>query len=752
MFIKTIKLSCLVLLLGSQAGFATNTDELLQQGQASFQRADYPQAISSWEQALTEMSLDTSAYLDTLTHLAAAYQATGNYAKAHALLQQAMQMAKEKGGGEQQVLIHSQLGDVLLAMQQLEAANTLLQSGLVKARTLNNPVILAHLLNNLGNVLSVQQNFTDALKVYTEVAELAQRSGNLSLHLQSLLNQAKLYLKQNLPQESLETLKTAWAILQKQPRDYTTGLQLLSVGELALREPQGQQMAYQIFQDVLALANQQKNQRLRASASGFLGKVYEQQQRHEEALRFTRQAIFFAQEYQDILYIWEWQLGRLLLNQQDLTGALAAYQQARDHLYPIQTRLVIGQRNASETFQERIRPIYFGFADVLLQQAAKVDSPTAKQALLQRAREVVEQLKAAELQDYFQDECVSFVQEDKVAQLDLLEPHTAVLYPILLPTRTELLLSTPDGIHQFITKVGAEELGNTVLEFRRNVQNGVHNRFVNQAKQLYEWLIAPLHNQFGDHHINTLVIVPDGPLRTIPMAALYNPDTRKFLVEEVAITVTPGLSLTEPRPLNRQNISILLNGLSEGVQSFQPLPNVPKEVLSIETLFQNRQVLLDKMFLLQTFDQSLQKTPYSIVHLASHGQFDRDPKKTFVLTYDARLTMNRLESLLRFTQLRKEPVELLTLSACETAVGDERAALGLAGVAIKAGARSALASLWSVNDESTTELMTEFYRQLQNPTLSKAQALQHAQQKLIRSSEFRHPMYWAPFLLIGNWL
>jgi CHAT domain-containing protein len=101
--------------------------------------------------------------------------------------------------------------------------------------------------------------------------------------------------------------------------------------------------------------------------------------------------------------------------------------------------------------------------------------------------------------------------------------------------------------------------------------------------------------------------------------------------------------------------------------------------------------------------------------------------------------------------LRKNPVELLTLSACQTAVGDERAALGLAGVAIKAGARSALASLWFVNDESTSKLVTEFYQQLQNPTLSKAQALQQAQKSLMEQG-YQHPLYWAPFLLIGNWL
>jgi len=142
----------------------------------------------------------------------------------------------------------------------------------------------------------------------------------------------------------------------------------------------------------------------------------------------------------------------------------------------------------------------------------------------------------------------------------------------------------------------------------------------------------------------------------------------------------------------------------------------------------------------------------NLITIRKNGQFDHDPKNTFLLTYDDKLTMDRLERLLSFNQFRENTVELLTLSACQTAVGDERAALGLAGVAIKAGARSALASLWFVNDTATAELISEFYNQLRSTQLSKAQALQNAQKKLLDQKTFNHPIFWAPFLLIGNWL
>jgi len=220
-----------------------------------------------------------------------------------------------------------------------------------------------------------------------------------------------------------------------------------------------------------------------------------------------------------------------------------------------------------------------------------------------------------------------------------------------------------------------------------------------------------------------------------------------------AVVTTPGLNLIDSRPLARKNPHVLLNGLSEGVQNFSPLPSVPDEIKNIELLFEKDDILLDQKFSLENLHQSLLDTPYDVVHIASHGQFDRNPKKTFLLTYDSKLTMARLQGLLGLNKLRKEPVELLTLSACQTAVGDERAALGLAGVAINAGARSVIASLWFVNDESTAQLITAFYRNLvEEQSLSKAKALQKAQQKVAATQQFRHPAFWAPFLLIGNWL
>ena len=215
---------------------------------------------------------------------------------------------------------------------------------------------------------------------------------------------------------------------------------------------------------------------------------------------------------------------------------------------------------------------------------------------------------------------------------------------------------------------------------------------------------------------------------------------------------TPSLELTDPRPIRDQNIDLLLNGLTEPVQGFPGLPNVASELETLQSMYGGR-VLENTDFSSNTFQGALADHPYSVVHIASHGKFEGKVSDSFILTYDDRLTMNDLEQYIGLSQVRvDQPVELLTLSACQTAVGDDWAGLGLASIAIKAGARSALATLWYVNDQVTSELIAAFYRNLGKPDNTKAEALQQAQLEILGDLRYRHPAYWAPYLLIGNWL
>ena len=197
----------------------------------------------------------------------------------------------------------------------------------------------------------------------------------------------------------------------------------------------------------------------------------------------------------------------------------------------------------------------------------------------------------------------------------------------------------------------------------------------------------------------------------------------------------------------------MISGLSEEKEGFPALTNVPQEIAQIGKLYGQNHTLMNKTFEHDALGEGLAREPFTIVHIASHGHFDNDVRKSFVLTFDKHLTLDDLERYIRPAQLRDQAIELLTLSACQTAAGDDRAALGLAGVAVKAGARAAFATLWFVNDAASTQLVGDFYTELTtHPEFSKAQALQVAQRKLLVQPRYSHPCYWAPYLLIGNWL
>jgi CHAT domain-containing protein len=383
-----------------------------------------------------------------------------------------------------------------------------------------------------------------------------------------------------------------------------------------------------------------------------------------------------------------------------------------------------------------------------LESRSAANSET-EQRLLREARDTVEQLKTVELNDYMCDDCVD-VQRSQVRELEAVDEHTAVIYLIPLPTRTEVLVGLGSGLKRFTADVSSPQLAATVSQFRHHLETRTSFAYLAEGQQIYDWLIRPLRPYLAEHRIDTLVFVPDGALRTIPFAALH--DGEKFLIQDLAVAVTPGLSLIAPESLAHGKRRLLLSGLSESVQGFPALEFVPTEMHSLETIYPAEE-LLNESFTLNELQRKLDEEQYSIIHIASHGQFNRDVHKTFVLTYDTKLTLNTLEALIRPAQYRGRPLELLVLSACQTAAGDDRAALGLAGVAVKAGARSALASLWFVNDQSTSALISEVYRQLRSsPSISKAKALQAAQIKLLNDRRYRHPCYWSPFLIIGNWL
>jgi CHAT domain-containing protein len=484
-------------------------------------------------------------------------------------------------------------------------------------------------------------------------------------------------------------------------------------------------------------------------ARGNLAALYQLEERSAEALELTQEALQIAEraEAADLIARWQGQTGSILAAAGQTPAAIDFYRRAVDLIEETRPEMRARYGALDLQFQREVEPVYLALVDALLRETRDPASPEAQERLAE-ARSTVERWKAAELRDYFRDECVAEL-EAQATPAELLSPTAAVVYAIALPDRLELLISGAWGIERHTVAVGAQEVADTAHEFRRLLGERTSRRYLRPARTLYDWLITPYRASLEQRGIDTLVFVPGGALRTIPMSALH--DGERYLMEGFAVAVTPSLNLLAPQALELSEARILLVGVSEGVDEWVGLPAVSDEIAAVHELLGGEK-LLDTDIQLAMFEEALRERRPAVVHLATHASFTGDPHTSFVQFYDEKLTMERLSELVGADRFSEEPLELLVLSACSTAAGDERAALGLSGVAIQAGARSALGSLWNVSDRASSELVLGFYRELWRPGVSKAQALQRTQQQLLARPGLEHPFYWAPFLVINNWL
>ena len=695
---------------------------------------------------------DPARQVDALLQQAKTHQAQGQYRNALTILRVAQPLVESLDQAHQAAVLNA-LGETLWRTGAVDDAHRELERSVALARQAHALPIAAAGLNHLGSLAADQGDVRAARAAWQESLNLARQVPDAALIAAVLINQARLAVQERDTRTAEILLVEATRQTQTLPAGPDQAYHLLAIGHLHRSLPgtaAQHAQAMQHFTTAAAVARQVSDLRSLSYALGYQGQVREEQGQSVEALTLYRQAVFAAQQIDapELLYRWQWRIGRLLTAQGDRDGAILAYQQAVANVQVIRQDLAPDrQQPTAASFRAQVGDVFTDLADLLLQRAARQTIAAAGEADLRAARDTMERLKTSEVQDYFRDDCVAALQSRTVV-LDRPPPQTAVLYPILLSDRLELLLSTATGLQHFTVPVTREIFTVTVREFRHTLEKRSSREYLPSAQRLYDWLIRPLQGALDAGRITTLVIVPDGPLRTIPLAALH--DGRDFLIRRYAMATTPGLTLTDLRPASRQPMPPLLAGLTEAVQGFPPLTYVGEELAAIHAIYGGR-MLKNEAFRLAQLQQTLRETPYPIVHIASHGQFASDVDHTFLLTFDDKLTLNRLERLMALSQYRDQPVELLTLSACQTAAGDDRAALGLAGVAVKAGARSVLATLWFINDQASAVLITAFYRHLQQPDRSKAAALQQAQIELLADRRYQHPGYWAPFLLIGNW-
>jgi len=745
---------------GTVDALEPSPDVLMTQGLQAYQRGAFDLAVTAWKQAaqLYEQSGKVREQSDALVQAAQASESLGQVNQALQQLELALTLTQQTGDRTRIATVLENLGRTYLVARKPEASTQYLSQALTMAEADEDRRLIAAIHNDLGIAHVAQQHDVEALAAFTTSAYEAQAAGDRPLSVRAYINAARMAVKLNQPDIARDWLDQALDGLKdfEPSHDKATSLIHVGLGYQQLIPAMPAMSAPLLLRSAGVLveagtvAEKIGDTRMLSYADGYLGHLYETEHRFDEALHLTRRAVFSAQAANapESLYRWQWQLGRLLAATGKLDEAIASYNHATSTLRPIRLEVASALGSSSLSGEESARPLFYELADLLLERASLTSDLKSAENYLRSARDAIEAYKAAELRDYFRDQCVDALQAT-LTKLDTVSPDTAVIYPIVFANRTELLVSLPTGFMRISVPITAPVLTKEVRAFRRLVEKRTTREYLPHAQQLYDWLIRPLESELIRLKIQTLVFVPDGVLRTIPMAAFH--DGQTFLINKYAIALTPGLNLTDPHPIDRGRVKMLSSGLSTAVQGFPALPYVADEMNTLRSLYRGDQ-LLNQDFSTSRLEQELRDGQFGILHVATHGQFATDVNQTFLLTFDGKLTLNQLDRLIGLFKFRREPLELLTLSACQTGVGDDRAALGLAGVAIKAGARSALATLWFINDEASAELVSEFYRQLRNPKLSKAQALQLAQQKLLADRVYEHPAYWSPFLLLNNWL
>lgn len=584
-----------------------------------------------------------------------------------------------------------------------------------------------------------------------------------------------------------------------------------------------------------------------------LMQLMEEQGRDDAVLAWSERAILILQQVDapELMIAIEARRARLFARHQEWPRALKSYRAAVAYIESIRQDIPVSYAQGKSSLREIIDPVYLGLADTLLKLAehgGAQENKENKRDFLYQAREVVEQIKQNQLDDYLGNRCSSGSRASIAnsahagsagnqragAQSGMqLAADTAVLYPVIFPDRLELLLETSSGIERYTVAISAEKLNQDASAFASALR--AQQSYMNLARRLHESLLAPLESSLQEHAIKTLVIVPDGVLRLLAFSALH--DGRAYAIEKYAIAISPGLHAQSPlTPMssissatsraqangaktdNKNAHQVLLAGLSEPGAVVERLPDelvdqllqndqddaqnlrgkaaqmralrgggqrgveqsivgniatnaiskedqaaiaarlreilrldgVDQEMRGLQSLVSGT-TIINQEFTAAQFAQRVRSGQYDIVHVASHGIFGSTADKTFILAHDDVITIDQFQSLLNAEKLKDKPLDLLILSACETAEGDDRAPLGISGAALKAKARSAMGSLWPVSDAATSRLMENVYRYYVQKNESKVQALRLAQLDLMRQSGFAHPSYWAAFIMVGNW-
>ncbi len=696
---------------------------LYQQALDLFQVGRMESAISLWQQVIEnkpEKSLKGRAYL----MLAQAYLDLGFIHKASDIWEQ----AKKLDVTSLTAFVDSIEGNLALAQHDFERAITAYEKAPQSLGVLNNLSQVYEQQSQLKQQLAKEahlegnQQEEDIFKVQASkelkiAKDIAQRAIQLASDEVSL-DAARSWIRWYQLGE-LKGLHQALNILQQLPDSFDKGLQLI---EIARQNQIGLALAESV-------AHTLNHSFLLAEVERLYAKELEQNKHYKEAIQRILNAYgLVAQSNLELLFQIQWDLGRLYNQINNSQESRKYYRQAILSTEQVRKNLASAPRRIQLNFQDKINVLYREFLSRLLNNPNQQD--------LREVIKTKQQFQLAELESYFGNPC-QVSRTNKTINLT----NQVTIHTIILPSSLHEILELPNGQyrHQAIN-ISQADLESLIRSWRLDLEDEFTFNFRTTSEQLYDWLIAPWTEELAG--IKTLIFVNDGVLWSVPMSALWKDH---YLIESYQIAYSLGLEVSTQE--DSQELFPVLFGTTQSSQVFKTsLPFVKTELENISEIV-GGEAYLDDLFNLKKFNQALKSQEYTILHIASHGKFSSF-ENSFIQTGTGLLSLEQLE---QFLQTRKAPLNLLTLSACQTAVGNDRSILGIAGVAIRSNIPSVLGTFWFVNDSTTSELMINFYR-IWNNQSSPLESLRQAQLQLIQSTSSPqpkiHPRFWAPYLFL----
>lgn len=787
---------------------------LNQRGQKQLNIGQTAEALQTWQQAtkLYQQLKDSEGVTGSLINQSIALQTLGLYPRACTTLLKALKLDAWICDTSLQpsvistfealkVIIHQvnatsvnllglqNLAEVLRLLSKLNESKTVLQETLILAKQ-NSSDHLSNIYLSLGNVEQsiyqqlrekyswieeplfreqianiIPQKVQQSLEYYQLVETITNIPKSFKLqaqlnHLSLLINWKKWLDKEpNEVNAHTEVNQHIRALVNQIESNYSVFSQLSpelsiqamlnfakNVGEIP--NEQFKLLAIRYTKLALQMAENIKSIRWLSYSFGTLGKLETQA---EQKQVYFKKALGLAQSIWawDIAYQWQQQLGHIYQKQGQTNLAIQNYDAAIANMTKVRDSLLSNNADLQYSFQEEMEPTYRNYMRLLLV------SPNPD---LRKVIQINEGLQIARLENFLRCGKLDLF---TLNQIQNLNRAPAVINIIDLGDTIEVIVQSTDGSlhnHSVDSKLVRLHIDNLleVLQSKKitNTKQSVINSY---SQAIYENLIAPIKTYISPS--KTLVFTLDKYFQSLPLALLY--DGKDYLIKHYSIAETLGSRIRQPRVLHENQMIALIAGLSKRGPSYKDpnapegmddLPQSKQEVKNVEKQTKSSVALLDDKFTFQRFKKELTQKDFSIVHITTHGQFSSDPLKTVLVAYDQLINIRDFESLIRGkTQNSRDAIELLVLSACETAKGNKQSAMGIAGIAAQAGARSTVATLWRVDANSTALFMEEFYKGLNNG-LTKAEALRQAQLSLLSNPQYQKPYYWAPFLLVGSWL